>query len=156
MRKNLVPTSQIDRDIDLINNFFEKNSLASSFFNDFYKDRPLSSSFFNDFFSNNDFTVDIDIIESRDSINIKAELPGIKKEDISVDLNDGVLTLKAEKKDVIKEKDETFLQRESKYGVIQRSFNVGDIEDAKASYSDGVLTISLKKKDSNFKKIEVQ
>ena len=117
-------------------------------------DRLFAESFYDGFAVDN-FVVDI--TDTEGTITLKAELPGVKKEDISVDLNDGVLILKAEKKDQFKEKSESILRQESHYGVMQRSFTVGDIdtENVQALYEDGILTVSLKKKDSEFKKIEI-
>lgn len=119
-------------------------------------DRLWHESFFDDFIPSNDFVVDI--TDAGDSINLKAELPGVKKEDISVDLQDGVLTLKAEKKEEIEDKGEKFIRKESRYGSMQRSFTVGDVDasNISASFTDGVLTIVLKKKESEFKKIDIQ
>ena len=119
-------------------------------------DRLWEESFFEEWFPKNEFVVDI--TDAKTAINLKAELPGVTKDDISVDIQDGVLTLKAEKKEKIEEEGERLLRKESRYGLMQRSFTVGDIdvENVTASFTDGILTVSLPKKDPDFKKIEIE
>ena len=80
------------------------------------------------------------------------ELPGYKKEDISVELKDGVLMVKAETKNEVEEKDEkgNYIRRERHYGSCNRSFYVGDAiteEDIMARYEDGVLKIEIPEKE---------
>lgn len=113
--------------------------------------------FFDAFFSQKDFVVDITDNESE--ITVKAELPGVKKEDIVVDLQDGILTLTAEKRnEIVEDSDERIVRRESYHGKMTRSFTVGDVdtENVSASFTDGILKVVLKKKDRDFKKIEIQ
>lgn len=99
----------------------------------------------------------VDITENESSFNLIAEFPGIAKEDISVDFNEGVLYLKAIKKVSIAEEEERFLQKESYYGAMERSFSVGEIDtdNITATFNNGILKVSLKKKELNFKKIEI-
>lgn len=119
-------------------------------------DRLWQESFFDDFFPSTEFVVDI--TDSESAIKLKAELPGVTKDDISVDLQDGVLTLKAEKKETVEEEGERLLRKESRYGTMQRSFTVGDvnIDEVTATFTDGILTVILPKKDPDFKKIEIE
>jgi HSP20 family protein len=100
----------------------------------------------------------VDITTDDKSIKLKAEIPGVKKEDISVELNDGILTIKAEKKQESEKDSRTMIQKESYYGSMQRSFSVGTVEadDVKASYTDGVLSITLSRKTEDFKKINIE
>ena len=109
-------------------------------------------SFARDFFrrSNTDLPAfRTDIRDSGDSYLLEAELPGFKKEDISLDLKEGILTITASHSETSEEKDEkgSYIRRERKYGSFQRSFDVTGIETSgiTAAYENGVLAVSLPK-----------
>lgn len=75
-------------------------------------------------------------------------LPGVRKEDVKVDIKDDLLTITGEKKSEKEEKGKTWLRRESSYGSFQRSFTLPEglhSEDVKASCKDGVLTLTMRK-----------
>ena len=93
-----------------------------------------------------------DIHENDKEYELSVELPGFKKEEISLDVKDGYLTISAQKgldKDE-EDKKGRVLRQERYSGVCTRSFYVGDVkaEDVKAKYESGVLTIVLLKKDA--------
>lgn len=94
-----------------------------------------------------------DVVEKDGAYEVKADLPGFNKEDVHVDLKDGVLTIGAEHKDNSEQKDEKsgkVLRRERHYSSYQRSFNVGEdvkAEEITAKYENGVLTLNLPKKE---------
>ena len=105
----------------------------------------------------------VNISETDTEVKLEAEMPGVKKGDISIDLTDRLLTLKAEKKQEVKEESgdeltEYVLRQETCYGLMQRSFNVGDVDpdNIKATFTDGVLKITLQKAGTGYKKIEIQ
>ncbi len=104
----------------------------------------------------------VDIYETEDSIVLKAELPGIKREDISVEIKDNVLVLKGEKKFERDVKEENYHRMERSYGAFQRSFtlpNIVDKDKVKARYKDGVLEVILPKAEEakpKHIKVEVQ
>ena len=109
-------------------------------------------SFARDFFrrSNTDLPAfRTDIRDSGDSYLLEAELPGFQKEDISLDLKEGILTITASHSETSEEKDEkgAYIRRERKYGSFQRSFDVTGIEVSgiTAAYENGVLAVSLPK-----------
>ena len=109
-------------------------------------------SFARDFFrrSNTDLPAfRTDIRDSGDSYLLEAELPGFKKEDISLDLKEGILTITASHSETTEETGEkgSYIRRERKYGSFQRSFDVTGIETSgiTAAYENGVLAISLPK-----------
>ena len=109
-------------------------------------------SFARDFFrrSNTDLPAfRTDIRDSGDSYLLEAELPGFKKEDISLDLKEGILTITASHSETSEETDEkgSYIRRERKYGSFQRSFDVTGIEvrGITAAYENGVLCVSLPK-----------
>lgn len=90
-----------------------------------------------------------DIRDVGDSYVLEAELPGFKKEDINLDLKDGILTITATHNESKDEKDDkgNYIRRERRYGSFQRSFDVTGIDERgiSASYQDGVLAINLPK-----------
>jgi HSP20 family protein len=92
----------------------------------------------------------IDVKEDDQSFVVKAEVPGAKKEDIQIDIDDDRVTLRAEvKKEKEEKKGEKTVYSERAYGMVSRSFTlpVGvDTKDAKAEYKDGLLSVTLPKK----------
>ena len=102
-----------------------------------------------------------DITEKDGNYVLSAELPGFKKEDISIDLDKDCLTISAERKSEQNEDDGSFVRRERYYGAYSRSFNVRGIDtDAiTASYNDGVLSLTMPKKTPEIpaaRKLEIQ
>ena len=90
----------------------------------------------------------VDIAEHDGHYELHAELPGLSKEDVSVTVNDGVLTIAGEKKRSADFSDENARRTERAYGKFSRSFRLGDKVDAEkiqASYRDGVLTLNVPK-----------
>jgi HSP20 family protein len=93
---------------------------------------------------------EVDIVDDKDQIKVKADLPGLKKEDIEVDLEDDVLTIKGEKKEEKEIKEKNCIRSERYYGAFHRSFTLpSSIDGSKvnAGYKDGVLEITLPKKE---------
>ena len=90
-----------------------------------------------------------DIREAGDKFVLEAELPGFNKEDIKLDVKDGILTITAEHSENKDEKDEkgTYIRRERRYGSFTRSFDVTgvDEEHITAAYNNGVLELNLPK-----------
>lgn len=114
-------------------------------FNDFFGRVP---SRFEGDWSTSEWTPSVDISETKDDILIKAEVPGMKKEDIKISLQDNVLTLKGERKQEKEEKETNFYRMERSYGSFTRSFNLPTVVQAdkiKASYKDGILNVTLPK-----------
>ncbi|MFC1856715.1 Hsp20/alpha crystallin family protein [Thermodesulfobacteriota bacterium] len=94
----------------------------------------------------------VDIYEDDDNIMIKAELPGIDKKDIEVDVKDRVLTLKGERAYDNEVKEEKYYRRERAFGTFVRSFTLPahvDSEKIKADFKDGVLHISVPKPEAD-------
>ncbi|NNN07334.1 MAG: Hsp20/alpha crystallin family protein [Elusimicrobia bacterium] len=89
-----------------------------------------------------------DIRETDKEYILDVVLPGVKKEDVKVEMKDDVLTVSGEKKSEKEEKGKTWLRRESSYGSFVRSFALPEglhPEDVKASCKDGVLTLTMRK-----------
>lgn len=117
-----------------------------SAFNPFRELEEMSRSFWDD------STVSAfrtDISEKDGNYILDAELPGFKKEDITVDIDKDCLTISAEhKSEETEEGENNYVRRERFYGSYSRSFNVKGIDtDAiTAAYADGVLTLTMPKK----------
>ena len=89
-----------------------------------------------------------DVIDTGDAYKLEAELPGFKKEDIKIDVENDVLTISAERKLNTEDKKPNFVKRERFYGAYSRCFDVSGIEvdGIEAAYTDGVLTLNMPKK----------
>ena len=89
-----------------------------------------------------------DVTDTGDAFKLEAELPGFKKEDIKIDVENDCLTISAERKLDNEEKKPNFVKRERFYGSYSRSFDVSgiNVEGIDAAYNDGVLTLNLPKK----------
>ena len=142
----------------------KKNPLFPAFFDDFFT---------KDFFDWNDknFTrlgstlPSVNLIENDQNFRIELAAPGMKKDDFKIELQNGILTIAAEKKEEKEEKDKegNYLRREFRYSSFKRSFNMPDSikeDDIKARYNDGILTIDLakvaEKMEKNKKMIEIK
>lgn len=102
----------------------------------------------------------VDIHETKDGFLVKAELPGMKQEDIQITIVDNTLTLKGERRRESEVKDGGYTRIERAYGTFQRALALPSVVDAskvKAKYKDGVLEIELpKKEEAKPKEIKVQ
>jgi HSP20 family protein len=95
------------------------------------------------------FAPAVDIYEEKDAYFVKAELPGVKAEDVHVSVENGVLTLKGERKFEREEKRENYHRIERSYGEFTRSFSLPktvDAENVRANMAEGVLTLTIPKK----------
>ncbi len=106
------------------------------------------------------WTPSTDIIENKDNFVVHIELPGVKKEDVKITLQQNVLTISGEKKQESEAKEQDFHRVERSYGKFMRSFRLsslvkGDAIDA--NYKDGILTIKLPKaEEAKPKEIEIK
>jgi len=107
-----------------------------------------------------DWVPTVDISESEGGYLIKAELPEVKKEDVKVTVEDGVLTLSGERRQEKEEKGKKYHRVERSYGSFVRSFSLPESVDesgVKAEYKDGVLNLHLPKTEKvKPKSIEVK
>lgn len=95
-----------------------------------------------------DWAPSVDISETDTAYLIKGEIPGVKKEDVKVTIQDGMLTIRGERKQEKEEKSKKFHRVECSYGSFMRSFQVPDDADensVKAEFKDGMLNITLPK-----------
>lgn len=105
--------------------------------------------------------IKMDVKENDGAYNVRAEIPGVKKEDIKVDIDGSVVSISAEVKEEKEEKEGgRVIRSERYYGNVSRSFSLGQDVDEKAAnakYTDGVLELTLPKKSgSRQAKIVVQ
>ena len=105
------------------------------------------------------FMSSLDIYEENDELVVKADLPGLKNEDINISLEEGVLTVKAEREDEEVSEDATHYLRERRFGKYSRSMKLPfqvDGENISATMERGVLHIRLPKaEEAKPKHIEV-
>ena len=89
-----------------------------------------------------------DVIDTGDTFKLESELPGFKKEDIKIDIENDCLTISAERKADNKEEKDSYVKRERYYGSFSRSFDVSgiNVDGIEASYTDGMLNVTLPKK----------
>ena len=106
-----------------------------------------------------DWTPSVDISETDAAYLVKAEIPGVKKEDVKVTVQDGMLTIQGERRQEKEEKGKKFHRVERSYGCFTRSFRVpGDADEnsVKAEFKDGMLNVTLNKsRKAKPKSIEV-
>ena len=94
------------------------------------------------------FSPKIDVKESKKEITVSAELPGMKEKDISINLEDELLTLTGEKKEEKTKEEEDYYHREVSYGSFRRVIPLGakvNVDKVKANFKKGVLKITLPK-----------
>jgi HSP20 family protein len=94
----------------------------------------------------------IDVDENDKAFTVKADIPGVKKEDIQIDVDDDKVSLRAEvKQEKEEKKGGKVVYSERSYGMVSRSFTLPahvDATGAKAEYKDGVLNLTLPKKSN--------
>jgi HSP20 family protein len=102
----------------------------------------------------------VDLYEDKESLTVRAELPGLKKEDIDIALIDNVLTISGERKNEKRYEGEQTSRQERFFGRFTRSITLPKAADAKgvkANYKDGVLTVTLPKAaEAKPRQIEIQ
>lgn len=101
---------------------------------------------------------DIEVVEKDGTMTVRADLPGIKKEDITIEVTTNSLVIKGERRKEEKEEREGYYRSERSYGSFYRSVPFRDgveADDATATFKDGVLEVTLKTK-KNGRKIDIQ
>jgi HSP20 family protein len=102
----------------------------------------------------------VDMVERKDEILVRADLPGMHEKDIEVNVQDGMLTLRGERKEEREEKDEDYYYCERSAGKFFRSLALPagvDAEHVKATFKNGVLEVHVPRaKEAKAKKIEIK
>ena len=90
-----------------------------------------------------------DIYEKGGRVHIELDVPGFNKEDVKVDLDDGILTIAASKHEDKEEKEKNYYRKERLFGSFKRQFNVGNVKENEidAKFNNGVLKISFPKEE---------
>jgi len=105
------------------------------------------------------WTPAIDVYEDKDGYTVKAELPGMKREEIQVSLHDGTLSISGERKSETKHEENEMYRSERFFGRFQRTVSLPSAvttDKVKANYKDGILTITLPKaEEAKPKQIDV-
>ncbi|MBV6646404.1 MAG: Hsp20/alpha crystallin family protein [Cyclobacteriaceae bacterium] len=126
--------------------------------------RPTSFSSLVDRVFNDDFLGDtvarsfspkVDIAETDKAFEIQFHIPGVKKDEINIDLNEGRLTVSGERKIENEKKEKNFHSVESYYGTFSRSFHLPDSIDGdkvNATYEDGILSVVVPKDEKKVAK----
>lgn len=128
------------------------------------------SSIFDEFFSNSplgnfdlpivNIRPSVDIMEEDDKVTLKADMPGLDKNDIKVVVSDGLLTIEGNRNESREEKGRGFARTERFMGTFSRSFNLpawADGSKVSADYKNGVLTVTIPKTEqARPKQIEVK
>lgn len=129
-------------------------------------DSLLSDDFFRSFFA--PFAQDsfaggfkVDVRDMGDKYLLEADLPGLKRDQVKIDVDDGILTIHAETDESKNEEKDNYVMCERRYGRMQRSFNVSGVNETgiTAEFNDGVLKLSLPKateQPKNSRSIEIQ
>ena len=90
----------------------------------------------------------VNVYEYDDKIGIVAEIPGLKKDQLNIEVEDGVLTVSGDKHRITEDDGAKILRRELKSSSFKRSFQLGELldgEGVKANFKDGILSISIPK-----------
>lgn len=124
--------------------------------------------FFNDFFNNFDRfgLVDrginafrTDIKETENEYIILAELPGVNKENINIEVDENYMIITAVNDEIIEEEKNNYIRKERRSGRFQRSFNVSDVnvDEIEAKYENGILEVRLPKAEprKNVRRIDI-
>ena len=129
------------------------NYLGDNLFDEDWADSPLMREYFGKgnflYGKHAKHLLRTDVRETEDAIEADIDLPGFKKDEIQVHLENGYLTVSAEKDADKPTGKGKYLRQERYSGTVSRTFYVGDTlkpDDVKAKYEDGVLVISLSKK----------
>jgi len=97
----------------------------------------------------------VNVYEYDDKVGVVAEIPGLDKKDLSVEVEDGVLTISGDKHGLFDDKGAKVIRRELKHSSFKRSFELGELLDGdniKASFKDGLLSIEIPKTEPELPK----
>ncbi|MCG2828836.1 Hsp20/alpha crystallin family protein [Methanothermobacter sp. K4] len=92
--------------------------------------------------------LNMDVIETDDQIIIKTDLPGVKKDDIVIELTENTISISAVFEEEVEVREANFVKKERKYGEAKREMRLPEkikVEEAKAKFENGVLTVELPK-----------
>lgn len=116
-------------------------------------DRFFGQSLFPSVFAHKD-TMKVDIKETEKAYIVEAEIPGVNKENIKLELSDDILTIHVQRDELTEEEQVNYIRKERKTFSTSRSFYVENVkhEDVSAKYENGILKVVLPKKEKGQKK----
>ena len=139
----------------LMPSIFRTNSLIDDLFDDdWFNDKEFRNMEKKLYGHRAKNVMNTDVKETEDGYELEMDLPGFRKEEVSVELNDGYITIRAAKgldEDEKEKKTGKYIRRERYSGACERSFYVGEEvtqQDIKASFKHGILTLTIPKKDA--------
>jgi len=110
------------------------------------------------FFGNNSYPK-VDVVDTPESIEFEAEIPGLSKEEVSVDFQEGILSISGEKRKKENQQEVNYIRKELKRSSFKRSFKISEhfnTSKIQAKFENGLLLISVpKKKPEKSKKIKI-
>lgn len=141
--------------------FNRKNSIFNTNFDDFYN---VLDDFFNDSWRSNRFSgigsFKIDIQENENEYVVEAKLPGVRKEEINIDLDEGRLNISIERNEDVNEDKKNYIYRETRHSSMNRSIYLANAksEGIKAKLDNGILYIHVPKqqKIDTSRRIEIE
>ena len=98
----------------------------------------------------------VNVYEYDDKVGVVAEIPGLDKKDLTVEVEDGVLTISGDKHGLFDDEGAKVIRRELKHSSFKRSFELGELldgENIKASFRDGLLSIEIPKTEPELPKV---
>ena len=98
----------------------------------------------------------VNVYEYDDKVGVVAEIPGLDKKDLTVEVEDGVLTIAGDKHGLFDDEGAKVIRRELKHSSFKRSFELGELLDGdniKASFKDGLLSIEIPKTEPELPKV---
>ncbi|MCX7653219.1 MAG: Hsp20/alpha crystallin family protein [Fervidobacterium sp.] len=119
----------------------------------------LFSEFMKPLRTDSEFYPRVDAYETQDKVVLELEVPGVKKEELKITVEDGVLKISGEKKRERDEKGRNYRIIERSFGKFERSFIIPDYVDVKhitARYNEGVLTLEMPKKKEEKPALEIK
>ena len=142
----LTPYRKGRRNLDMSRDSWDIDKMFDSMWEDFYSTMRVP-----DYFKTGEVGIKVDVKENESEYVVEAELPGVEKDDITLELRDELLTISVEKKDEIEEENDNYIRRERHFGSMSRSFYVDNIDGEKvnAKFENGILYVTLPKKESN-------
>ncbi len=148
---NLVPFARRGSGIQRRRELSDIESMFENFLND---------RFFPTLYESSD-QIKVDIKEKEKEYVVEAEIPGFKKEDVTIELDEDRLTIAAQKSEQRDEEKENYIRKERSYSSMSRSFSISNVssENIKAKFENGILTIILPKKEQtsiSSKKIQIE
>ena len=125
------------------------DTLIDRFFNEAMP--AFGTDFGVEFFGNNSYPK-VDVTDYPDKIVIEAEIPGLTKEDVSVDLEERVLTITGGKREITQDPEARYIRKELKRSSFKRSFKLGDnmkVSGIEADFDNGLLNVTVPKREKD-------